>query len=124
MNRFGVCEYLKIEENLLVNWLTLIESNYRQTNPYHNSTHAGDVLHASAFFLSTDKISVSIEMRKTKEANKPTKFKDFLMKNCIMGLIRIYSTRQIKSHRCSPRLFMISIILVEPTHSYAIRIMI
>jgi high affinity cAMP-specific and IBMX-insensitive 3',5'-cyclic phosphodiesterase 8 len=58
-NRFDVCEFLKIEETVLVNWLTLIETNYRQSNPYHNSTHAGDVLHATAYFLSTNKISVS-----------------------------------------------------------------
>lgn len=59
MNRFGVCEYLKIDESLLVNWLTLIEANYRSSNPYHNSTHASDVLHASAYFLATDKLCVS-----------------------------------------------------------------
>jgi high affinity cAMP-specific and IBMX-insensitive 3',5'-cyclic phosphodiesterase 8 len=60
MNRFRVCEFLKIEEVLLVNWLTLMESNYKISNPYHNSTHAADVLHATAYFLSTDKITVSI----------------------------------------------------------------
>lgn len=58
MNRFEVCEYLKIDETVLVNWLTLIESNYKTTNPYHNSTHASDVLHATAYFLSTDKLTV------------------------------------------------------------------
>jgi high affinity cAMP-specific and IBMX-insensitive 3',5'-cyclic phosphodiesterase 8 len=57
MNRFDVCEYLKIDEIVLVNWLTLMESNYLLSNPYHNSTHASDVLHATAYFLSTDKIS-------------------------------------------------------------------
>ena len=56
MNRFDVCDYLKIDEVLLVNWLTLIESNYKASNPYHNSTHAADVLHATAYFLSTDKL--------------------------------------------------------------------
>ncbi|CAF0871306.1 unnamed protein product [Brachionus calyciflorus] len=57
MNRFDVCDYLKISETTLVNWLTLIESNYKPSNPYHNSTHASDVLHATAYFLSTDKLS-------------------------------------------------------------------
>ena len=56
MNRFDVCDYLKIEETVLVNWLTLIESNYRPANPYHNSTHASDVLHATAYFLSTNRV--------------------------------------------------------------------
>jgi high affinity cAMP-specific and IBMX-insensitive 3',5'-cyclic phosphodiesterase 8 len=58
MNRFNVCEFLKCDETILVNWLTLIESNYRQSNTYHNSTHASDVLHATAYFLGTDKLMV------------------------------------------------------------------
>lgn len=62
MNRFSVCEHLKIEENIIVNWLTLIESNYRPTNPYHNSTHASDVLHAAAYFLSTPKLTEVFDM--------------------------------------------------------------
>lgn len=57
MTRFNVCEYLKIDQTILVNWLSLIESNYKQSNPYHNSTHASDVLHATAYFLSTNKLS-------------------------------------------------------------------
>ena len=59
MKRFDVCEHLKIEEHTLLNWLTLIELNYKASNPYHNSTHASDVLHATAYFLSNDKISVN-----------------------------------------------------------------
>lgn len=69
MNRFGVCDYLKIDEALLVNWLTLMESNYKASNPYHNSTHASDVLHATAYFLSTNKLSVS-DMFKFKKLRK------------------------------------------------------
>ncbi|RNA41368.1 high affinity cAMP-specific and IBMX-insensitive 3 -5 -cyclic phosphodiesterase 8A isoform X1 [Brachionus plicatilis] len=57
MNRFSVCQHLKISESMLVNWLTLMESNYKPSNPYHNSTHASDVLHATAYFLSTDKLT-------------------------------------------------------------------
>ncbi len=34
----------------LMNWLTVIEANYHD-NPYHNSTHAADVMQATAFFL-------------------------------------------------------------------------
>ncbi len=59
MNRFNVCQYLKCDETALGNWLTLMESNYKQTNLYHNSTHASDVLHATAYFLTTDKLSVN-----------------------------------------------------------------
>ena len=58
MNRFNVCEFLKCDESVLMNWLTLIEANYKQTNQYHNSTHASDVLHETAYFLTTNKLSV------------------------------------------------------------------
>lgn len=57
MNRYDVCEHLKIDEAILINWLTLIESNYKSGNPYHNSTHASDVLHATAYFMSSAKIN-------------------------------------------------------------------
>ncbi len=63
MKRFEVCDFLKIEENILVNWLTLMEANYIPTNPYHNSTHASDVLHATAYFLSTERISDILDDR-------------------------------------------------------------
>ena len=59
MNRFNVNEFLKCNETTLVNWLTLIESNYRPSNTYHNSTHASDVLHATAYFLGSEKIIVN-----------------------------------------------------------------
>lgn len=62
MNRFSVCEFLKCDETVLVNWLTLIESNYKSTNSYHNSTHASDVLHATAYFLSADKLTVILNI--------------------------------------------------------------
>jgi len=38
----------------LLNWLTLVESYYRP-NPYHNSTHAADVMQATAYFLRKPK---------------------------------------------------------------------
>ncbi|XP_063694816.1 high affinity cAMP-specific and IBMX-insensitive 3',5'-cyclic phosphodiesterase 8B-like isoform X10 [Bolinopsis microptera] len=47
---FGILNLFKIEETTLRNWLGLIESNYRSCNTYHNSTHAADVLQASAYF--------------------------------------------------------------------------
>ncbi|XP_059156380.1 high affinity cAMP-specific and IBMX-insensitive 3',5'-cyclic phosphodiesterase 8B-like [Physella acuta] len=53
--RFGVCEYLNINETCLVNWLQMIESNYHANNFYHNSTHAADVLHATAYFLDRER---------------------------------------------------------------------
>uniref|UniRef100_A0A2C9K9X0 Phosphodiesterase n=1 Tax=Biomphalaria glabrata TaxID=6526 RepID=A0A2C9K9X0_BIOGL len=53
--RFGVCEFLNISETCLVNWLQMIESNYHAKNHYHNSTHAADVLHATAYFLDKER---------------------------------------------------------------------
>ena len=49
--RFQLHKTLGCSENVLFNWLTLIEANYKGTNSYHNSTHAADVLHATAYFL-------------------------------------------------------------------------
>ncbi|XP_076465787.1 high affinity cAMP-specific and IBMX-insensitive 3',5'-cyclic phosphodiesterase 8B-like isoform X2 [Babylonia areolata] len=52
--RFEVCQFLGIEEGVVVQWLHTIEDNYHSANHYHNSTHAADVLHASAYFLECD----------------------------------------------------------------------
>lgn len=56
--RFGVCEFLKCSETTLRLWLQIIEANYHSSNPYHNSTHAADVLHATAYFLCQGRIKV------------------------------------------------------------------
>jgi len=56
LHRFNVLETLGVEEQVLQNWLTLIESNYHSQNSYHNSTHAADVLQASAYFLEKPRI--------------------------------------------------------------------
>lgn len=55
MARFGVCDFLRVDEMTVMNWLNLIEANYHSTNSYHNSTHAADVLHATAFFLTRER---------------------------------------------------------------------
>lgn len=56
--RFGVCEFLKCSETTLRLWLQTIEAHYHSTNPYHNSTHAADVLHATAYFLCQERVKV------------------------------------------------------------------
>lgn len=58
MARFGVCDFLRVDEMTVMNWLNLIEANYHSTNSYHNSTHAADVLHATAFFLTRERNQV------------------------------------------------------------------
>ncbi|XP_076792927.1 high affinity cAMP-specific and IBMX-insensitive 3',5'-cyclic phosphodiesterase 8A isoform X2 [Arvicanthis niloticus] len=59
--RFGMCEFLQCSETTLRSWFQIIETNYHSSNPYHNSTHAADVLHATAYFLSRDKIKKTLD---------------------------------------------------------------
>nr|XP_048290916.1 high affinity cAMP-specific and IBMX-insensitive 3',5'-cyclic phosphodiesterase 8A isoform X3 [Myodes glareolus] len=59
--RFGICEFLRCSETMLRSWFQIIEANYHASNPYHNSTHAADVLHATAYFLSRDKIKETLD---------------------------------------------------------------
>lgn len=57
-SRFGVCEFLNCSETTLRAWFQVIEANYHSSNAYHNSTHAADVLHATAFFLGKERVKV------------------------------------------------------------------
>ncbi|XP_032955970.1 high affinity cAMP-specific and IBMX-insensitive 3',5'-cyclic phosphodiesterase 8A isoform X3 [Rhinolophus ferrumequinum] len=59
--RFGICEFLNCSETTLRSWLQIIEANYHSSNPYHNSTHSADVLHATAYFLCRDRIKQSLD---------------------------------------------------------------
>jgi hypothetical protein len=54
--RFDVHKTMQCSEATLQNWLTLVEANYNQSNSYHNSTHASDVLHAIACFLEAARV--------------------------------------------------------------------
>uniref|UniRef100_A0A3Q3PYB5 Phosphodiesterase n=1 Tax=Monopterus albus TaxID=43700 RepID=A0A3Q3PYB5_MONAL len=58
---FGVCEFLNCSEATLRSWLQLIEASYHSSNSYHNSTHAADVLHATAYFLRKEKVKSSLD---------------------------------------------------------------
>lgn len=58
-SRFGVCEFLSCPEATLRSWLQIVEANYHSSNSYHNSTHAADVLHATAYFLRKERVKVS-----------------------------------------------------------------
>ncbi|PNJ19792.1 high affinity cAMP-specific and IBMX-insensitive 3',5'-cyclic phosphodiesterase 8A isoform X3 [Pongo abelii] len=59
--RFGICEFLHCSESTLRSWLQIIEANYHSSNPYHNSTHSADVLHATAYFLSKERIKETLD---------------------------------------------------------------
>ncbi|XP_034997348.1 high affinity cAMP-specific and IBMX-insensitive 3',5'-cyclic phosphodiesterase 8B isoform X1 [Hippoglossus stenolepis] len=58
---FGVCEFLNCSEATLRSWLQLIEGSYHSSNSYHNSTHAADVLHATAYFLRKERVKSSLD---------------------------------------------------------------
>uniref|UniRef100_A0A8C6KPI7 Phosphodiesterase n=1 Tax=Nothobranchius furzeri TaxID=105023 RepID=A0A8C6KPI7_NOTFU len=58
---FGVCDFLNCSEATLRSWLQLIEANYHSSNSYHNSTHAADVLHATAYFLRKERVKSHLE---------------------------------------------------------------
>ncbi|KFP38490.1 High affinity cAMP-specific and IBMX-insensitive 3',5'-cyclic phosphodiesterase 8A, partial [Chlamydotis macqueenii] len=59
--RFGICEFLSCSESTLRSWLQVIEANYHSSNSYHNSTHAADVLHATAYFLSKERVKQTLD---------------------------------------------------------------
>uniref|UniRef100_UPI00398F5F03 high affinity cAMP-specific and IBMX-insensitive 3',5'-cyclic phosphodiesterase 8B isoform X2 n=1 Tax=Pristiophorus japonicus TaxID=55135 RepID=UPI00398F5F03 len=61
LTQFGVCEFLNCSETTLRSWLQVIEINYHASNSYHNSTHAADVLHATAYFLRKDRVKGSLD---------------------------------------------------------------
>ncbi|KAJ9576116.1 hypothetical protein L9F63_007003 [Diploptera punctata] len=56
MSHFDVSSSLGIEEMILYNWLTIIELNYNAKNSYHTSTHAADVMQATAGFLERERL--------------------------------------------------------------------
>jgi len=56
MNHFDVCSSLGCDENVLYNWLVTIEMNYNAKNSYHTSTHAADVMQATAGFLERERL--------------------------------------------------------------------
>ncbi|XP_008196277.1 high affinity cAMP-specific and IBMX-insensitive 3',5'-cyclic phosphodiesterase 8 isoform X2 [Tribolium castaneum] len=55
-NNFDVAAVLNCDEKVLYNWLIIIEANYHTDNTYHNSTHAADVMQATAGFLEREKL--------------------------------------------------------------------
>nr|XP_045755285.1 high affinity cAMP-specific and IBMX-insensitive 3',5'-cyclic phosphodiesterase 8A isoform X3 [Mirounga angustirostris] len=59
--RFGICEFLNCSEPTLRSWLQIIEASYHSSNPYHNSTHSADVLHATAYFLCKERIKQTLD---------------------------------------------------------------
>lgn len=61
MNMYRVPARLGCEEKVVQNWLTVIEMNYQSRNSYHNSTHAADVLQATARFMQSERLQQILE---------------------------------------------------------------
>ncbi|KAA3681570.1 high affinity cAMP-specific and IBMX-insensitive 3',5'-cyclic phosphodiesterase 8 [Paragonimus westermani] len=55
--RFNVFSVLRVSESVVSAWLTMIQENYHEQNPYHNATHACDVLQSCAYFLRRDTLT-------------------------------------------------------------------
>lgn len=49
--QFEMCEVLNVDDTVVASWLKLMEQNYHRSNTYHNSTHAADVLQATAYLI-------------------------------------------------------------------------
>lgn len=71
-SRFGVCEFLNCPEATLRSWLQVIEANYHSSNSYHNSSHAADVLHATAYFLCKERVKVNDQLLRIDDKNNKT----------------------------------------------------
>ncbi|VDP67128.1 unnamed protein product [Echinostoma caproni] len=56
-NRFNVFGVLRINEPMMMTWLTVIEENYHMNNPYHNATHAADVMQCTAYLMRRDALT-------------------------------------------------------------------
>ncbi|XP_011345961.1 high affinity cAMP-specific and IBMX-insensitive 3',5'-cyclic phosphodiesterase 8 isoform X2 [Ooceraea biroi] len=61
MNLFRVPAKLNCDERTVQNWLAIIEHNYNADNSYHNSTHAADVLQATAKFMQSKRLKEILE---------------------------------------------------------------
>ncbi|XP_018307172.1 high affinity cAMP-specific and IBMX-insensitive 3',5'-cyclic phosphodiesterase 8A isoform X2 [Mycetomoellerius zeteki] len=61
MNLYQVPAILHCDERTLQNWLAIIEHNYNAENSYHNSTHAADVLQATARFMQSKRLKEILE---------------------------------------------------------------
>ncbi|KAL0117113.1 hypothetical protein PUN28_010149 [Cardiocondyla obscurior] len=61
MNLYQVPATLHCDEKTLQNWLAIIEHNYNAENSYHNSTHAADVMQATARFMQSKRLKEILE---------------------------------------------------------------
>lgn len=60
-DRWNVADTLRCNPDTISRWLTLIEANYQSVNPYHNATHAADVLQATSYFLNSETVGQHVQ---------------------------------------------------------------
>lgn len=48
--RWKVQETLRCSDDIIVRWFNTMEAHYHNVNPYHNATHAADVLQVLLHF--------------------------------------------------------------------------
>lgn len=61
LRRFDVYNTFNCDEQTFKSWLIVIEAHYPETNTYHNSTHAADVMQVSDVTLQLE-IGVGITL--------------------------------------------------------------
>ncbi|KAJ3048826.1 High affinity cAMP-specific 3',5'-cyclic phosphodiesterase 7A, partial [Rhizophlyctis rosea] len=54
--RYNFFETYQINEAKFRHWLAKVESGYRGSNPYHNTTHAADVTHAMHYYVTRPRL--------------------------------------------------------------------
>eukprot|EP01013_Petalomonas_cantuscygni_P006974 TRINITY_DN1842_c0_g1_i1.p1 TRINITY_DN1842_c0_g1~~TRINITY_DN1842_c0_g1_i1.p1 ORF type:complete len:633 (-),score=203.36 TRINITY_DN1842_c0_g1_i1:395-2293(-) len=64
--RYGLFQRFDLDEQRVINWLSQVEAGY-QPNPYHNSTHAADVLHITHYIITEGGLSKAARLTKEDE---------------------------------------------------------
>jgi len=63
MWRTGLMAHFKINEQIMLNWCSVVEAGYHG-NPYHNSMHAADVLHIMHYIMTKGGLVERCQLRK------------------------------------------------------------
>eukprot|EP00998_Keelungia_sp_KM082_P007025 NODE_323_length_2090_cov_77.489047_g317_i0.p1 GENE.NODE_323_length_2090_cov_77.489047_g317_i0~~NODE_323_length_2090_cov_77.489047_g317_i0.p1 ORF type:complete len:653 (+),score=180.14 NODE_323_length_2090_cov_77.489047_g317_i0:69-2027(+) len=63
LHKHGLVQHFQMDEEVLCNFLQAVESGYH-ANPYHNSTHAADVLQITHFIIEQGEMCRQINMTK------------------------------------------------------------
>lgn len=61
LGKFDLLSSMNLKEEKCRSYCKEIERHYTHSNPYHNNTHAADVLQSVAVMLSTDQFYTNFE---------------------------------------------------------------